>query len=193
MVPSNGGNGGVTDFSDWKNSKWGNSGDLNGYLYGYASTGSSITAGVNADGKRLEVTGSVLPGQATYGGTGLSFLSCTKVTSFTQIQFTLSGSWPGCNLELQMKTFDQTPASGNPAGSCAENCYQYPVKRQVAEPSSETKTITVPLSDITNWSETNANQLIGLQWQWTTNGTLDPDAGVGCPIDAKISDIKFLP
>ena len=47
--------------------------------------------------------------------------------------------------------------------------------------------------DITNWSETNANQLIGLQWQWTTNGTLDPDAGVGCPIDAKISDIRFLP
>ena len=91
-----------------------------------------------------------------------------------------------------MKTYDQTPSSGSPAGSCESSCYQYPVKKQAATPSADPTTVTIPLSDITNWSEENANQLIGLQWQWTPNADLDPDAGTGCPIAAKISDVKFV-
>jgi hypothetical protein len=49
--------------------------------------------------------------------------------------------------------------------------------------------VTVALSDITSWSEDNAKQVIGLQWQWTPNAEADP---AGCPIEAKISDIKFV-
>jgi hypothetical protein len=39
--------------------------------------------------------------------------------------------------------------------------------------------------------DTTPGQIIGLQWQWTANPQID--ATTGCPIDAKISNIKFLP
>jgi glucuronoarabinoxylan endo-1,4-beta-xylanase len=196
IVPSNGGNGGVTDFSDWKNDTWGDPSGLNGYMYGYASTGSNMSAVANPDAKKLEITGEVLPGQDTYSGTGLSFLSCTTVTSFSQVQFTISGSWPGCDMELQIKTFDQQPIDQNPAGGCyrdaGASCYQFPVKKQAAEASADPTTVTIPLADISNWSEENAAQVVGIQWQWTPNADLDPDAGSPCHIEATISDIKFV-
>ena len=48
------------------------------------------------------------------------------------------------------------------------------------------------LSDITNWSDANAAQVVGLQWQWTGGPDLDPDSGVGCDIDVTITNIKFV-
>jgi glucuronoarabinoxylan endo-1,4-beta-xylanase len=196
MVPNNGGNGGVTDFSDWKSQKWGDSNGLSGYVYGYASSGSTMVAGVNVDAKRLEVSGSVLPGQSTYGGAGLSFLVCTTVASFSQIQFTMSGTWPGCDVELQIKTFDQQPIDQNPAGGCYQDasasCYRFPAKKPAAAPSKDPGTVTLPLGDFTSWSEENAAQVVGIQWQWTPNADLDPAAGEGCPIEATVSDIKFV-
>ena len=195
IIPNNLGNGGVTDFSDWKSSKWGTSGNLSGYMYSYKGPkGSTMSAGADATAKSMHVTGAVMAGD--YGGVGLSFTSCATVASFTQVQFTLSGSSPGCDMELQIKTFDQQPVSQNPAGGClqdaAEGCYNFPVVKQVAVPSSDVQTVTTPLSNISNWSEANAGQVVGMQWQWTGTG-VDPDAGVGCPIDVTISDIKFLP
>ena len=98
-------------------------------------------------------------------------------------------------MELQIKTFDQQPVTQNPAGGCYQDagveCYQFPVKKQVAVPSDETTTVVVELDDVSNWSEENANQVIGLQWQWTGNSDLNPESD-GCPIDVDISDIKFL-
>ncbi|HEY5958054.1 MAG TPA: glycoside hydrolase, partial [Polyangiaceae bacterium] len=192
MVPSNGGNGGVTDFSDWLSQKWGNSNGLNGYKYTYAGTiqGTTMGADVDATGKFMHVAGTVMSGD--YGGAGLSFLSCATVKSFSKVQFSLSGSSPGCDLELQFKTFDQTPTSGNPAGGCPADgsCYAYPTKKQVAVASADVQTVEVLFSDTSNWNDAAAGQVIGLQWQWTTNGTVD--STTGCPIDVKISNIKFL-
>jgi glucuronoarabinoxylan endo-1,4-beta-xylanase len=194
IVPGNGGNGGVTDFSDWKNSKWGDTNSLWGYMYSYHGSKSSMSAGVDASAKDLNATGAVMAGD--YGGVGISFGVCTTVTSFTKVQFDLSGTSPGCDMELQVKTFDQTPTSGNPAGGCLQDasagCYNYPVAKQVATPTSDTQTVTVKFSDISSWSDTIANQVIGLQWQWTGTG-VDPDAGVGCPINVNITNIKFVP
>jgi len=196
IVPNNLVNGGITDFSDWKSSKWGTSGNLAGYMYSYKGpSGSTMSAGVDAAAKTLHITGSVMAGD--YGGTGLSFTSCATVASFTQIQFTLSGSSPGCDLELQIKTFDQQPITQNPAGGCLQDasagCYNFPVAKQVAVPTADPTPVVVKLSDVQNWSEANAAQVVGLQWQWTGGADLDPDGGVGCPIDVIVSDIKFLP
>jgi len=196
MVPNNLGNGGVTDFSDWASSKWGDLNGLWGYMYSYAGpiTGTTMTAGADSSAKNMHVTGSVMAGD--YGGAGLSFAVCTTVADFTQVQFTLSGSSPGCDMELQIKTFDQQPVSQNPAGGClqdaAEGCYNFPVTKQVAVPSADPTTVVVPLDGFSNWSAANAAQVVGMQWQWTGT-SLDPDAGVGCPIDVTITDIKFLP
>jgi glucuronoarabinoxylan endo-1,4-beta-xylanase len=193
MVPDNLVEGGVTDFSDWKSSKWGNTSGLWGYMYSYKGpSGSTMSAGADADAKEMHVTGEVMAGD--YGGAGLSFGVCTTVTSFAQVEFTLSGSSPGCDLELQIKTFDQQPLQQNPAGGCdqdTQSCYNFPVAKKVAVPTDEPTTVVVQLSDVSNWSEENAAQVVGLQWQWTGNADLDPDAGVGCPIDVTISDIRF--
>jgi glucuronoarabinoxylan endo-1,4-beta-xylanase len=193
MVPNNGGNGGVTDFSDWSSSKWGDPNALNGYKYNYAGTSkaSSMGAEVDSSGKFLHVTGTVMQGD--YGGVGLSFLSCTTVKSFSKIQFSFSGSFPGCNVELQFKTYDQTPTSGSPAGSCPadSSCYNYPTVTSVADPSEDFQTVEVPFALFSHWDDATPGQIIGLQWQWTANPQID--ATTGCPIDAKISNIKFLP
>jgi glucuronoarabinoxylan endo-1,4-beta-xylanase len=196
IVPNNLGNGGVTDFSDWTSSKWGDTNTLWGYKYSYqGSKGSTMSATVDATAKSLHVTGAVMSGD--YAGTGLSFGVCATVTSFSQIQFTLSGTSPGCDLELQIKTFDQQPITQSPAGGCLQDasagCYNFPVKKRVAVPSADASTVTALLSDFSSWSDANAAQVVGLQWQWTTNDALDPDAGAGCPIDVTITNIKFLP
>ena len=194
MVPNNLVEGGVTDFSDWKSSKWGDPNGLWGYMYSYPGTnGSTMNVGADAAAKSMHVTGSVMAGD--YGGAGISFGVCTTVASFSHVQFTLSGSSPGCDMELQIKTFDQQPITQNPAGGCYQDasagCYNFPVVKQIAIPSSEPTTIVTPLDSFSSWSPENAGQVVGMQWQWTGTN-LDPDAGVGCPIDVTITDIKFL-
>jgi hypothetical protein len=189
LVPNNGGNGGVTDFSDWKggSSRWGDLLGLWGNIYAYkGDQGSTMNAAVES--QALHVTGAVAAND--YGGAGLSFQVCTTVASFTHVQFTLSGSSPGCDLELQIKTFDQTPSPGG-CDQNFESCYNYPVKRQVAVPTTEPVVITAPLADFTKWSAANAGQVVGLQWQFTGTN-VGGDAGATCPIDVRIDAIKFV-
>ena len=131
LVPNNGVNGGVTDFTDWKggSGRWGNQLGLWGNIYAYKGPdGSTMSAAV--ENQSLHMTGAVTAND--YGGAGLSFQVCTTVASFTHVQFTLSGSSPGCDLELQIKTFDQQPKQQTPPGGCDQNyesCYNFPVKK----------------------------------------------------------------
>jgi glucuronoarabinoxylan endo-1,4-beta-xylanase len=199
IVPNNLGNGGVTDFSDWKSSKWGDASGLYGYMYSYKGPlASTMSASADASAKTMHVTGSVTTGD--YGGAGLSFAVCTTVTSFSHVQFTVAGSWPGCDLELQIKTFEQQPITQNPAGGCyqdaAAGCYNFPVVKQVAVSSAEPTIMVVPLDSFSTWSPEKASQVVGVQWQFTSP-TPDLDAGVAdagppCPIDMTITGIKFL-
>jgi len=206
VTPGNGGDGGVTDFTDWKGStgNWGNSQGLYGTIYAYHGPNqSSMSATVDSTTMppTLHVTGSVTMGD--YGGAGLGFLDCATVDAYSQIQFTIKGSSPGCDLELQIKTFDQTPTSQNPPGGCdsdAGTCYMYPVVKQVVVPSSDTMTVTTPLANVTSWSSDVAKQVVGLQWQFTGTNISSSDASdagadaapAACPIDVSITGIKFL-
>ena len=207
VTPQNGGEGGVTDFTDYKAStgNWGSTTGLYGSIYAYhGPMGSSMSAVVDTTTHALHVTGAVTMGD--YGGAGLGFLDCANTQAYSQIQFTISGSSPGCDLELQIKTFDQTPTSQNPPGGCdqdAGTCYNYPVVKQVVVPTSDTMTVTTPLTSVSPWSSQLAGQVVGLQWQFTGTNIPASDAGdgdggasdaaAGCPIDVSISGIKFLP
>jgi len=202
VVPGNVSSGGVTDFSDWNNStgKWGSTQGLYGAIYGYAGpsgNASTMNASVDATNKDLRGVGSVASGG--YAGIGLSYCACSTVASFSHVQFTVSGSWPGCDLQMQIKTFDETPTSQNPMGGCtATSCYNYPAALQVAPPSSTPMTITTSLSSFSNWTSATAAEVVGLQWQWTYSGANIPadggvDASAGCPINASITNVKFLP
>ena len=204
MMPNNLVNGGVTDFTDYSTSTghWGSMGGLYGSIYGYGgpTSDSSMSASVDTTNKDLHGKGMVASGG--YGGMGLSYCSCTTVAAFTQVQFDVAGSWPGCDLQLQIKTFDQTPTGQTPMGGCdagSSGCYNYPVALTVAFPSATPQTVKVPLSNFSNWSATTAAQVVGLQWQWTYSGSNIPadaavsDAGAVCPVDATVTNIKFLP
>lgn len=204
VTPANGGEGGVTDFTDYKagTNNWGNNQGLYGSIYAYHGPMSSMNATVDTTNHTLHVTGSVAMGD--YAGAGLGFLDCATVQSYSQIQFTISGSSPGCDIELQIKTFDQTPTAQNPPGGCdqdAGTCYNYPVVKKVVVPSADAMMVVTPLSNASPWSSDLAGQVVGLQWQFTgTNvpaaGDADggaSDAAAGCPIDVSITGIKFLP
>ncbi len=202
VVPNNLSSGGVTDFSDYSTGtgKWGNMQGLYGAVYGYAGpsgNASTMSGTVDAPNKVLKGVGSVASGG--YGGIGLSYCACSTVAAFSQVQFTVQGSWPGCDLQMQIKTFDQTPTGQSPPGGCtASSCYNYPVVNAVAAPTATPMTVTVPLASFSTWSATTAAEVVGLQWQWTYSGAGAPadggaDASVGCPINATITNIKFLP
>ena len=121
-----------------------------------------------------------------YGGTGLGFQVCTTIASFTHVQFTLSGSSPGCDMELQIKTFDEQPKQQTPPGGCDQNAAVATTSRQEAGRGAHggATVITVPLADFTKWSAANAAQVVGLQWQFTgTNVAAD----ASCPIDVRIT------
>lgn len=190
----------VTDFSEWNNSegRWGTSEALYGAIYSYAGSSSKMNAAkVEGTPTGLHLTGAVANND--YGGGGVGFSVCAKVEQFTQIQFDIIGGAPGCDLELQIQTFDQRPSSQSPPGGCdsaTTSCYGFPVVKQVVDvsvPLTEVKTVTKPLADFSSWSTANANQVVGLQWQFTgttVDSTVNPD---GCPIDVTIGNIKFLP
>jgi hypothetical protein len=202
VEPANGAskqNGVITDFTDWSasNGRWGEPNGLYGAIYKYAGSSSNLDP-VTVDGTPagLHLIGGVAAND--YGGGGLGFSVCMTAVKYSQIQFTILGSSPGCDIELQIQTFDQRPNNQSPPGGCDPNagsCYGFPVKRQVVDLSTAITTpqvVTVLLTDVENWSPTNAAQVVGLQWQFT--GTkIDGDAGTTCPIDVTISDVRFLP
>ena len=194
-------NGVVTDFSDWTPGKWGAGSALSGAIFGYKGTnGSSVAAAVEGSPMGLHLTGSVFAND--YSGGGLGFNVCATVANFTQVQFDISGSGaPGCELEMQLQTFDQRPTTQTPPGGCdsaAGSCYTFPVVRKIVDvstPITTPTTITKKLSDFENWSTANAKQVVGIQWQFTgTNINSSVDGGAtSCPIDVTITNIKFLP
>ncbi len=189
IVPANGDSGGVTDFSDYAtcSGKWGSKSNLYGPIYGYAGPSSSLKSEVTAEG--LHMTGSVAAND--YGGGGISFNVCATVASFTKVEFTVSGSSPGCDMELQIKTYDQMPTDEG-GGCSASSCYAFPVAAQVAVPSSEPTVVSKTLAtDFSPWDSTAAGQVVGLQWQFTGTN-LDGDAGTTCPIDVTVTKIKFM-
>jgi hypothetical protein len=198
VVPADGA---VTDFSDYSPSagRWGSPSGLYGAIYGYnGANGSTMKGAVEGTPTGLHLTGSVVAND--YAGGGLGFNVCASVATFTQIQFDISGPGaPGCDLELQIQTFDQRPTSQTPPGGCTGSCYNFPVVKKVVDVSSAIATpmtvTKVLASDVSDWSAANAKQVVGIQWQFTgTNIAPDPDGGVAaCPVDVTITNIKFLP
>jgi glucuronoarabinoxylan endo-1,4-beta-xylanase len=191
VTPSNVVSGGVTDFTDWAGAtgKWGSPNGLYGAVYAYSGpNGSMVMQNVDTANKDLHITGSVAAGD--YGGAGLAFYDCATVASFSAVQFTVSGSAPGCELDLQIKTFDQQPTSQNPPGGCdSGSCYNFPDYASIAVPTATAQTIVAPLSGFSTWSSADATQVVGLQWQFNGN---DVGAEGSCPIDVAITGIRFL-
>jgi hypothetical protein len=190
-------NGLVTDFSESANtSNWGVTTGLYGSVYSYAGSSSKMdTAKIEGTPKGLHLTGGVAAND--YGGGGLGFSVCATAASFTKIQFDVVGSSPGCDVELQIQTFEQRPKSQTPPGGCDSNCYNFPVYKKVVDlttPITTAQTVTQALADFSGWTSTTAAEVVGMQWQFTGTNIASSDGGAAtCPIDVTISNIKFVP
>jgi hypothetical protein len=177
----------VTDFSDFNSTtgKWGNTSGLYGAVFSYGG----LTQVVDAAKQNFHVTGTLASG--AYGGAGLSFYACADVSTFSSISFTLAGSAPGCDLELQVQTFDQVPTTNTPPGGCASGCYGFPSKGRVAVPSSTATVVTTAFSALGNWTAADATEVVGIQFQFTVPQVADGGTAISCPIDVTIDDVKF--
>lgn len=191
LVPANGGEGGVTDFSEYNPTThewWGDLNGLHGGTFAYEGGNSTVKASVDTTAANLHVVGKA----AVVAGAGLSFFVCATVQSFTQVSFALAGSAPGCNLALAIQTYDEIPTNigFEPAGQCHSStttCNVFPTVERLAEPSAAPAIITTPLASFSNWSAANAAQVVGLRWQF------QPSGAAGCAFDITLDDVKFLP
>jgi hypothetical protein len=188
-------NGYVTNFTDWNagTSRWG-TGTLIGTIYSFASTSpaATMTAKVEGTPPGLHLVGST--SSTGYAGGILTFLSCVTTASFTKILFDVYGSAANCAIELQLQTFDQRPTTNqDPPGGCVQaadgsGCFTFPKKSQVVDPTTLTttpKTVTTTLNTMTNWTTAEGTQIVGVQWQFTSNGSST------CTPGATFTNIKF--
>jgi hypothetical protein len=183
----------LADFAGADTAHFGTS-DSKGSPFGYAGD-TAVDAGTMTTGKvaiengSLHFTGDVKPGG--YAGGGMSFDNCANVSAYTGISFKIAGSIGTCALELQTQIFsDKSTSTG---GACASGC-GFPVKRNVAIPTSTQTTVTVRFSDLTGGTPNTfrAMELVGLQWQVTVPPGADGGAQVACPIDYTIDDVTLI-
>jgi hypothetical protein len=183
--------GNVTDFSEFDTTtgKWGSTSGLYGATFSYGA----LAATVDTFNKNLHVTGTLASGG--YSGAGLSFNVCATVATFKSISFTIAGSAPGCDIELQLQTFDQRPTTQDPPGGCdpAGSCYGFPSKGKIAIPSLTPVTVTTLLSDLSKWTPAAAAQIVAIQFQFTVPQVADGGTAISCAVDVTIDDVKFLP
>ena len=192
IVPANSStNGLVTNFSDWDSTtlRWGSASNLNGTIFQYTDGNASTTMVAAASTAGLNLTGKV----ASWAGGGMSFLECATVASFTQVQFTIANrTASACTVDMQIQTFALRPMEQVPAGGCKADggtCYGFPTKTGIVSLSATfaAKPVTATLGgtgNFSNWSTANANQVVGVQWQF--------GGSANCPIDVTISGVKFL-
>jgi hypothetical protein len=191
---------------DWSPCTWRNTaghfglcpitGSVYPYQGGMAADGtpSSSTNSPDLTAQNLHWMATVQPNG--YAGFGLQFDACTDVSTFSGVQFTLSGTTGGCDLQLQFATFSQRPTTQSTLpGGCdpdAGSCYGYPAATMLAGPTDATAapiTIQIPFSGVTNWSTDNAKQIVGLQWQLGTPS----GATTACTADLRLDDVAFMP
>ena len=187
----------ITDFSSaqWNGatSQWCDASGLRGHLFAFSGTASTATAAVDTTAQNLKLDLSV--GKTDYAGGGINFESCVNASAFTSVQFTAtvtSGSLTGCVWQVQLQTQDQlaTTATDPSGGTCATNCYRYPVVSTLAVPGATATTYSEGFTTFTNQTGSTiplTTQIVGVQWQVNSG-----NSGAGtCTVELRIDDVKF--
>ncbi len=183
----------VTDFSDVTATDGGTPGTATipgkGGISGYGGVAVAI------EGGHAHATGSVTAG--TYAGVSLYFSNCVDATTYTGVQFTLTGSFGTCDMLKMGVNFPQDeplpPASGH--GTCpaspGTNCYG---------PGSVFTTATTMVT-FANMSGGGAvatvtsdaqNRLTGIGWGFHGPAAAGEAGAGGCTVDFTIDDVKFF-
>jgi hypothetical protein len=53
--------------------------------------------------------------------------------------------------------------------------------------------VNTVLGTLSNWSQANAAQVVGIQFQFSVPQLADGGTAISCPIDVTIDDVKFGP
>ena len=188
----------LTDFSSgtsgWHATvgKWGATGNLIGSIFSYngGQAGSTMNAAVDTVGQDLVLSGNVLAGD--YSGGGMSFDQCVNTSTYTGVQFTLGGSTAGCDLYLDVQTFDEQ-GTANKGGCTGSSCYAFPNEKL----TSTTGVVTVHFSDLTGGvlitQPAIRNEIVGLQWQFQSPAPVGDGGQLGCTgIALTITNVSFV-
>jgi hypothetical protein len=201
----------VVDFSatEWNNvtGKFCDAAGLRGSTYSYSGSGSDADGGVSAHTHSVDTTAgnfvlNLTAVASDYAGGGFAFEHCVNVSTFNAVRFTIalaSGDLTGCDLYVQLKTFEQQASTQNPAGGCDESttsCYTFPQATITVPLTATAQTVTVPFSALAPAAAglPAPQQVVGLQWQIQSGAPLDPDGGaqIGCTAELRVDDIAFV-
>jgi hypothetical protein len=134
----------------------------------------------------------VSPGSApSYGGGGMHFDSCVNTTTYTGVQYTLTGSSGGCTVYFDLQTYSQQALRER--GGCASYCYHFPRKAVVPGATP----ITVRFSELEGTgipasAAAMASEIMGMRWQLEL-APGEVDAGHNdCSFSLTVDDVKFV-
>ncbi|HSS39244.1 MAG TPA: hypothetical protein VLT58_10780, partial [Polyangia bacterium] len=172
--------------------------------YSYAAPGQKAPVGTaTSDGNGVHIQAAFVPpitGAANYMGFGLYYSSvdCLDATSYTGVQFELSGSLGGCYLAFGSNFSGDTFKGDDPArGACMgsdSTCYNpsADVTSQAAGGADAGVVVKVPFAKLSAGvpgSALDPSTLITVQWQLSAS-TLATDAG-GCSADFTVKNVAF--
>ncbi len=186
----------IADFSsgtfNGNTGRWGGNLNLTLFIYDYRDPGNPGSSSANSlDGEAFNFSGQVPGDGDSYAGGGIHFDSCVNTTTYTGVQYKLTGSTGGCTVYFELQTYTAEPI--NERGGCASYCFQFP--RTAVAPRSTLITIPFALLDGTGLPATAAgmaSDIMGLRWQ-VEAAPAQGDAGrTGCTFDLTVDDVRFV-
>jgi hypothetical protein len=188
----------ITDFAaaSFNNNKgrWADDPNLTFFTYSYHDPNSpSSTNADKVEGGAFTFSGQVVvPGSdPSYAGGGMHFDSCVNTTTYTGVQFTLTGTSGGCALYFDLETYSQQAIGER--GGCASYCYQFP--RMAVSPRSTPITVLFSAlagTGIPTSAAAMASEIMGMRWQLELAPGQGDAGQMDCTYNLTVDDVKFV-
>jgi hypothetical protein len=152
--------------------KWGFAGNLTGPWSTYKGLMSGTAIAGAVMNESLTITGNIAAGD--YAGILMSFDACVNTTTYTGLQFTLTGSAAGCDLFFAVQTFSQQTISNRGGCNLAGNtCLQFPrVKVAVSTTPTIVHFSSLAGTGLPATAAGIAAEIVGLQWSLQSPSTV---------------------
>lgn len=133
-------------------------------------------------------------GTIQYPGLGINFPSCIDASTFSGVEFMLSGTLSGCAMQFGINYTEDLPTISSPLGSCPQPvCYPPEVS---INPTSTLVTTRIAWSDRGSAPgapvayPADARAVVDLQWQFAIPAAADGSADT-CLANVDITGLKF--
>lgn len=175
----------ISDFSDWTGTSWGADGNLTGGSFGpYMGSGTTdFNFVVNPTDAVLEVTGTI----NDYAGFGMWFGPCTDASTFTGVQFDISGIvGEAGRMVVQFQTSEDKAVEDGRGECTAASCVS---PQATVEGVTETvTTVQLPFDSFAGGAPVDTlspDQLLAIQFQF------ECETDAACAVDVVIDNLEF--